>query len=163
MVCKTPNCYLFSNTSCYREVSRRFQTRNHYWIIPLIYVSCNLNVSSIFIKLLPCFLKLVRVSAKLVGRTHQIENRDFLIKWTGRAYVTLHIPKHILRMRHNVDVHSLPRGRCQIDQFHVVLSGSECTSTSWRMRSACTQGAANFSMSQSTSSPHNQKVPTMAV
>ena len=32
---KTINCYLISNTSCYREVWRRFQIRNHYWTIPL--------------------------------------------------------------------------------------------------------------------------------
>ena len=36
MVCKTLNCYLFSNTSCYHEVWRRFQIRHHYWTIPLI-------------------------------------------------------------------------------------------------------------------------------
>ena len=35
MVFKTINCYFISNTSCYREVWRRFQIQNHYCTIPL--------------------------------------------------------------------------------------------------------------------------------
>ena len=37
MICKTINCYLISNPSCYREVWSWFQIRNYmyYWTIPL--------------------------------------------------------------------------------------------------------------------------------
>ena len=52
--------------------------------------------------------------------------RGFTVCELRRAYVT----KHVLHMRHDVDVRSLPRGRPQIGRFHVVLSGSERTSTS---------------------------------
>ena len=90
-----------------------------------------------------CTFRLITVSSQSDSQTIM----DFSNAWTGgglgRAYVTLYVTKHVLRMRLDVDVRSLPRGRRQIGRIHVVLW--TYVQASWRMRRACTKGSANFS------------------